>query len=203
MTRIKICGIQSLDIAQSAVDAGADCIGFVFAPSRRAIAPEQARFIAGAIPETIGKVGVFVNDTPETVAAIARTAMLTHIQLHGNEDPAQYRHIGLPIIKAMAVSPEGTLLEVPSEAADFILLDTQAAGQFGGTGKPFRWTDALAKQLNRPLFLAGGLNPENVTEALRVMKPYGVDVSSGVETNGIKSPERIRSFIEEVRQCPY
>jgi len=203
MIKVKICGIQTPEAATAAVEAGASYLGFVFAKSRRYVDPLKVKeIIENCVPEGIGCIGVFVNDPPDVVAAIAREAGLTHIQLHGQENPDDYRFIGLPIIKAVPVSAEGALQAELKGEADFYLLDTQTKGQFGGTGQPFDWSEELLKPFEKPCFVAGGLNPENIRSAVSILKPFAVDVSSGVETDGVKSPDKIHAFMKEVQQCP-
>lgn len=200
MTRIKICGIKSLEVAQAALAYGADYLGFVFAEGKRTVSPELVSGILKGLPAKTRTVGVFLNQSPETVAAIARIAGISHIQLHGEEDPLAYCFIGLPIIKAIPVTPAGQVQNTPIIGSLYGLLDTRLPGQTGGTGTPFNWEAARNNSLELPCFLAGGLNAANVREAITILKPYGVDVSSGVETEGTKNPELIRRFIEQIRR---
>lgn len=200
MPRIKICGIKDVETARAAVAYGTDYLGFVFAAGKRFVSPELVRSILQELPAGILSVGVFLNQTPEEVAAFSRTAGISHIQLHGEEVPQAYRFIGLPIIKAIPVTPEGTVVIPRLTGGHYGLLDTRLPGRSGGTGIPFNWEAARNQLLPLPCFLAGGLTPANVREAIGILSPYGVDVSSGVERNGVKSPELIRQFIEEIRR---
>lgn len=200
MTRIKICGIKDLETAKAALAYGADYLGFVFAGGKRHVEPDHVSSILSGLSVACFSVGVFLNQPPEAVAKIAQQSGITHIQLHGEEDPEDYVFIGLPIIKAIPVTPEGLVLKTQLNQCSFGLLDTRLPDQNGGTGTPFRWSSARNQLPEIPCFLAGGLNASNVREAITVLSPYAVDVSSGVEENGIKSPELIRQFIEKIRR---
>ncbi|SHE74697.1 phosphoribosylanthranilate isomerase [Desulfofundulus australicus DSM 11792] len=204
MVRIKICGITDISGALAAAEAGADALGFVFAPSPRCITPVEARLICRELPPFITRVGVFVDAPLEEVRAVADYCGLDVIQLHGNEPVDYCRAVGRRVIKAFRVGGE---LKIDPQAvsgypADAILLDTFVAGRKGGTGQPFDWHLAAGLKLPRPLILAGGLTPENVGRAVELVRPYGVDVSSGVEMEGRpgkKDPEKIRRFIAAAR----
>jgi len=226
MTWVKICGNTNLADANAAVAAGADALGFIFAESPRRIAPAEARQIIEKLPATVEKVGVFVNETPARMHEIIAEAGLTAVQLQGDEttDIAGElkrlcsRRRPLHIFKALGVAKgiEGILREFTASACiDGILLDSfaaRAAGHAdssektarGGTGKTFDWKRAaafvpgLAKQ--RRVIIAGGLSPENVSEAIHLLSPWGVDVCSGVEERpGRKDPDKIREFVRAVR----
>ena len=197
---IKICGIRSLAAAQTAQEAGADLIGFVFAASRRQIDLASASRICKSVAGP-GKVGVFVNQPLAEVKAIAEQCPLDFIQLHGDE-PAEYRsNLNRPLIRAVRVGPDFDLSMLETEPGSWLLLDSFVAGQQGGTGIPFDWLAAskLIGQSQHKLFVAGGLNAANVTEAVRILRPDGIDVSGGVETDGVKDPEKIRQFIAAAR----
>ena len=198
---VKICGITSFEAAVAAEKAGADLIGFVFAPSRRQISVTQAAVIAQSVPK-VGKVGVFVNSPLADVQEIAEVCKLEFVQLHGEESPDYCRNIGVPVIKAFQVGADFAVHKISSYYVEQILLDTLAAGQVGGTGKAFDWQQGadLIAQIHQPVLVAGGLTPDNVGEAIRLMKPQGVDVSGGVETGGSKDNEKIRQFIQAVRR---
>lgn len=205
---IKICGVRDERAAQAAASAGADAVGFMFySQSRRFIEPAQAAAIGLDLPRRLKRVGVFVNASLADISAAAETARLDWIQLHGEETPelcAAVRHaVGLPVVKAFRVSDRTSLLRLKTYDADYFLLDTARPGRFGGTGEPFDWSLArLAREelaLPGPVILAGGLSPANVAAALAAARPYGVDVSSGVETGGCKDPVKIREFVEAVR----
>lgn len=202
--RIKICGITSVGDAEAAVRAGADALGFMFyEPSPRRIAlPAAAEIIAG-VPPTIATVGVFVDPSPEFVReAIERTRINT-LQFHGDESPAFCAGFGLKTLKAFRLRDLETLAELPAHKASAWLLDSYVAGTPGGSGRTFNWDLAVeAKKLGRPIFLAGGLTPENVGEAIRRVGPFGVDVSSGVESApGRKDPARVAEFVVRAREA--
>lgn len=200
MTRIKICGIKDTVTAQAALTYGADYLGFVFAGGKRHMQADQVRAILAELPSGIQAVGVFMNQSPEAVAEMARQSGITHIQLHGEENPADYIFIGRPIIKAIPITPEGTVIETSLARCNYGLLDTRLPDQTGGTGTPFNWSVARNTIPSIPCFLAGGLSPSNVREAIEILSPYAVDVSSGVEKDGVKSPELIRQFIQQIRR---
>lgn len=196
--KVKICGICDLEDALNAVQAGADALGFVFAPSKRRIDPEQAYEIITRLPPFIAKVGVFVNPGLQEVLDIASKTGLDTIQLHGEETPdfCSYLKSRYKVIKAYSGEGDFSLLEKFN--ADAFLLDTPVQGMYGGTGKVFNWRQA-ADFKQGTLILAGGLNPENVREAISITKPYAVDVSSGVETDGKKDFYKINTFIRRVK----
>jgi len=213
MTRVKICGITEESHALAAVEAGADFIGLVFAPSSRRITPAKAYEIASAVKKnsnTTKVVGIFVNAPQSMVNKVADFCGLDWIQLSGDESWEYCRDVIKPIIKAIPVeqqSPEEIYTKLSAggkllSTQRFItLLDSQANGKYGGTGLTFDWE--IAQQVARrfPVIIAGGLNSENVAQAIELVAPWGVDVSSGVEVNGIKSPAKIRAFIEAVRRA--
>lgn len=203
-TRIKICGITSLDDALAAARAGADAIGFVFyGPSPRNIEPAHARVIAAALPPFVTTVGLFVNASPEAVRATLETVPIDLLQFHGAEDPEFCSRFGRPYIRAMALAPGVDLLQ---SAANFahargILVDAFVPGVHGGTGVTADWS-AIPSDLPLPLILAGGLTPENVTAAVRAVRPWAVDVSSGVErAKGIKDHDKMLAFVRGVRDA--
>ena len=207
MVHVKICGIRHAEDATAAVEAGASLLGFNFwSGTPRYISPaEAAHIIEGlqaAVPREIRTVGVFVDEAPERLLAIASQAGVGAIQLHGSESPEYLERLGpLPKIKAIKVSndfqPEQLLLY---RAANAFLLDGFVAGMHGGTGTSFDWSLAEKTTAYGKIILAGGLNPDNVGMAVRQVRPWGVDVCSGVEiTPGKKDPRRIREFIQAVR----
>lgn len=200
MVWVKICGLRDTETALFAARAGADAVGFVFAPGPRQVTPEQARAISAALPSSVLKIGVFVDAPLPRVQEIARYCRLDAVQLHGTESPAYCRAVGRPVIKAFSVGA-GHMPEMPGNyEVEAILLDTYVPGCTGGTGKTFDWS--LTQKLKCPqrVILAGGLNAANVQEAIRVARPYGVDVSSGVETNGQKDKEKIWEFIKKAKE---
>lgn len=200
MVWVKICGLTDLKTALFVAGAGADAIGFVFAPGRRQISPDLARVISRALPSFVMKIGVFVNAPLSEVQNIARYCQLDAVQLHGTESPGYCRSVGWKTIKAFSVGGGLSLKTINDFSVDAVLLDTYVSGRAGGTGETFDWE--IAKELNcaRPLILAGGLTPANVAGAVRAVQPYGVDVSSGVETDGKKDRKKIRQFIKMVKE---
>lgn len=204
MTRVKVCGITNLDDALAALEAGADMLGFNFyTRSPRYISPIEARGIIERLPEGISSVGVFVNElTPAEVERIAREAGLSTIQLHGDETPEYCRSLrGLTTIKALRVGADYNVESAVAYQTDAVLLDAYVQGERGGTGHTFDWSLATLTRERVPrLFLAGGLNPGNVAAAVAAVRPYAVDVCSGVETApGRKSPGLLRRFAEQVK----
>lgn len=197
---IKICGITTIEAAHVAVQAGATMIGFVFAPSNRRISVDQAKEIIQSLPQSVDqsveKVGVFVNESVHHMQSIAKKVGLTMFQLHGEESVEDMQKMTYPIIKAVSIDHINKIT-IQGYPPDFYLIDSPPAQFKGGTGTPFDWS-ILEK--NTPLLqdfiVAGGLTPENVHEAIIRTKCTGVDVSSGVETNGIKDHKKIRSFIQ-------
>ena len=202
MTLVKICGITNLNDAHAAVAAGADVLGFNFyKPSPRYIAPQSAREIIDQLPDSILTVGVFVNEeSPEAVKAIANTSGVKALQLHGDESPDYCRALN-SVIKTLAVSGSFDFEQLEAYEVDAIMLDTKDNRLRGGTGRVFDWS--IAQRVSRlvpKLYLAGGLSPENVGEAVALVQPYAVDACSSLEQKpGIKDHERIRVFIDQVR----
>ncbi|MBC1962824.1 phosphoribosylanthranilate isomerase [Listeria welshimeri] len=197
---VKICGLKKAVDVQAAVENGADMIGFVFAKSKRQVTIEQAHELAKNIPTNIKKVGVFVNPTEEELTAAIKGVPLDIVQLHGQEPISQAERTDAEVIKAFPVK-EGKLPDNISDYKNaYILLDAPAEEYEGGSGKTFDWdkinSDVLLKN---KLIIAGGLNAENVQEAIHRFEPYGVDISSGVETNGEKDPEKIEIFIKTAK----
>ncbi|GGB47594.1 phosphoribosylanthranilate isomerase [Virgibacillus dakarensis] len=197
---VKICGITTQEAANTAVQAGADFIGFVFAPSKRRITPAKAATIAATLPSTVKKVGVFVNESLEEVKKIVEQVGLDYIQLHGDETPEYAKILDIPIIKAFSVNPEN-LAAIKTYPCDYYLLDSPKGANRGGNGTTFDW-DLLAKVNLEPekIILAGGLHPDNVQDAIAAARPAGVDVSSGVETDGQKDLAKIKQFITNVKR---
>lgn len=204
MTRVKICGLQTIEHALGAVEAGANALGFVFAPSSRRVTPETARTIIQNLPPFVSTVGVFVDEDPKVVDHIARFCSLDMLQLHGSESPDYCRRFGARrVIKALRISDRNSLDKAEGYRGFSLLLDTYVPGAQGGTGKTFDWSLAREAKVFGPVILAGGLNPGNVTQAVREADPFAVDVSSGVETDGVKDPVKMRKFIDELRRCRY
>ncbi|MCX7722094.1 MAG: phosphoribosylanthranilate isomerase [Verrucomicrobiae bacterium] len=201
--RVKICGITSLADALAAVEAGADALGFMFyVRSPRYIRPELAAEISERLPGYVTRVGVFVDAPAESVKAVLGVCRLDLLQFHGDEPPEYCRQFGVPTMKAFRMRDADSLRALPMYDTEFWLLDAYVPGLPGGTGEVFNWQLAVAaKSLGRPFFLAGGLTPDNVAEAVRLVRPYGVDVSSGVESApGKKDPAKLRAFVWAAKQ---
>jgi phosphoribosylanthranilate isomerase len=196
----KVCGITRLADALHAVQHGATALGFVFWPdSPRYIAPDRAATIVRELPPTITAVGVFVNQPVDAIARVAALAGIATIQLHGDE-PAQYATtLGWPVWRAMSLADvKGTLETWPLDTT--ILLDAHDPVRRGGTGQPIDWAQAADVARLRRVVLAGGLTPENVQQAIARVRPFGVDVSSGVEeAPGVKNPDKVAQFLERAR----
>ncbi|MEW6727143.1 MAG: phosphoribosylanthranilate isomerase [Bacillota bacterium] len=199
MVRVKICGIRDEITAQAAVEAGADALGFVFAPSPRRIEPEAARAIIAGLPPFVCAVGVFVDAPAEAVRAIAARCGLQVLQFHGNEPPDYCTSFDRPVIKALRFCGPDDLARIRGFDVRAVLVDTFVPGQAGGTGRALDWAKLRGLDWPRPLVLAGGLTPENVASAVAAVRPWAVDVSSGVETGGAKDHEKIRAFIRSAK----
>jgi phosphoribosylanthranilate isomerase len=201
-TRIKICGLTSPDAARAAVEAGADAIGLVFAASPRQLSIEQAATVAAAVPPPVGRIGVFVDADPDFVALAVQRCALTAVQLCGSETPETCSAMPVPVIKVLGVGTDfGWEVAEPYRGhAAALLLDTYNPTKAGGTSQTFDW-QALGDPPDwAPVFVAGGLNAENVGRAIAALHPFAVDVSSGVESSpGIKNPERMAAFCAAVR----
>ena len=198
MTKIKLCGLTRPCDIEWANALTPDYIGFVFAKkSRRYVSPEIARVLHDKLSPAIQAVGVFVNEAPENVAALLNEGVIDIAQLHGSEDEDYIKTLRAltdkPLIKAFRIDGPADLEKARQSSADHILLDNGA----GGTGRAFDW--ALLKDFERPYFLAGGLGPENVAQAIKVLHPYAVDVSSGVETDGVKDVLKMTAFVNAAR----
>jgi len=204
MTRVKICGITRVEDGLAAAHAGADAIGLVFVgKSPRHATPEQAREIARALPPFVSTVALFVNPTAAEVEAVLKTVRPDVLQFHGEEPPAFCRSFGVPYLKAFRVRPGVDLLQFTAlyAHAQGWLLDAWSEAAHGGTGEHFDW-DLIPLDLPRPTVLAGGLAPANVAEAVRKVRPWAVDVSSGVESSkGIKDAAKIAAFMKEVNHA--
>ena len=203
MVKVKVCGIKEPGDALVAADAGADAIGLVFAESPRRVSVEEAQEVTAALPEGILKVGVFVDAEPEEVLRIAEVVGLDYAQLHGDEDPetvAAIRGSGLGVIKALRVRNAEVLAAVERYEADLFLLDAWSVKARGGTGERFDWGLATSLKGRDNILVSGGLNPENVREAIEFFEPYGVDASSSLEERpGKKDGERVRRFVSAAK----
>ena len=199
--RVKICGITRLEDLRAAVAAGADALGFVFARrSLRRLEPANAAALVQKVPAFVSRVGLFMDQEAAEVRRILGQVPLNLLQFHGQEDAAFCRQFGLPYIKALGMGSGPSLASAEQEFADAasLLLDSHRAGEVGGTGQTFDWAAIPALQL--PLVLAGGLDPANVREAVRRVRPWAVDVSSGVEdAPGVKNVAKMRTFISEAK----
>ena len=199
--RVKICGLTNLEDARVAIDAGAHALGFIFfAGSPRHVTPPAAARIISQLPPFVSKVGVFVNESFDSILQVSRTTGIDAIQLHGDETPElceALKREGLKVIKAFRMKDQSSLPSVQSFSVSAFLLDSYVPGQLGGTGAKFNWDLAIqAAAFGTPIILAGGLVPENVRDAVAKVAPYGVDVSSGVESApGTKDHAKVRAFI--------
>ncbi len=199
MTKVKICGITREEEAQWAVEAGADAVGFVFADSKRRIDVETAAQVSALLPPHVLKIGVFVNESKENLKEIFKAVNLDYVQLHGDESVSFCQDLNLPFIKAISIKEKEDINGILHYPSEMILLDSGKGPHRGGNGTTFNWDYAEALSLPQQLILAGGLNPENVREAITKVRPYMVDVSSGVETDGKKDQMKIESFILKVK----
>jgi phosphoribosylanthranilate isomerase len=202
--KVKICGITNLADGLAAAEAGADALGFVFcAQSPRLIAPESAAEIIRQLPPYVVKVGLFVNAPEDDVLHTIAVCGLNVLQFHGDESPEYCLQFGLMTMKAFRIRDAESLNHLEKYPTDAWLLDAYTPGKLGGTGHAFDWSLAVeARGRGRPIFLAGGLNPGNVAEAVRQVRPYGVDVSSGVEAApGRKDHDKVRAFIRAAKSA--
>lgn len=201
MTKVKICGLKEQQHVRAAVEAGADAIGFVFAPSKRQISIEQAHQLAKDVPEEVLKIGVFVNPSVEELRAAVEGVPLDYVQFHGEETPEFIRQQGYPAIKALSVRDKEDVCAAANYNVDYYLFDAPGTDFKGGSGHTFDWTLLEMAGIPRDkLILAGGLKAENIAEAVSLVSPYMVDVSSGVETDGIKDGAKINAFIQAVKK---
>ena len=200
--KVKICGITNLADAQAAIEAGADALGFMFYEgSPRYLSTEAAAAISRQLPPSVLKAGVFVNAPEQAVRSAVAACGLDLLQFHGDEPPDYCQQFGVKTMKAFRIRDLESLRTLPDYKTDVWLLDAYTPERLGGTGETFDWDLALeAQKFGRPIFLAGGLTPENVADAVRRVRPYGVDVSGGVESvPGKKDHDKIRKFIATAR----
>ena len=192
MTKVKICGLSTKEAVETAVSAGTDYIGFVFAPSKRQVTLEQAAELAKLIPVNVKKVGVFVSPSRAELLEAVDKVGLDFVQVHGQVVDKLFENLPCGSIQAVQVDGNG---HVPNSQADYLLFDAPIAG----SGQTFDWGQLDTTELAQPFFIAGGLNEDNVARAIQHFSPFAVDVSSGVETDGQKDHEKIRRFIERVK----
>lgn len=201
MTKIKICGIKTENDCLILNEVLPDFAGFVFAKSKRQIDKQTAKKLKHLLNKKIQTVGVFVNESPEIVFDLANDKTIDIVQLHGDEDESYMLYlktkIHCPIIKAIRVKNSQQILDAQDFPSDYLLFDTYTDKAYGGIGECFEWS--LIPKNIKPFFLAGGLTPENVSDAIKICNPYCVDVSSGVENCGEKSKEKIINFVNRVR----
>lgn len=216
MVKVKVCGITNLDDAKASVETGADAIGFIFAKSPRRVSVDEVKKIVFSLPPFIIKVGVFVNEVPSLICKIAKDCLLNVIQLHGEEIPEFCKEISsnFPVIKSIRVRNINDIkvLGAYKEFSSAFLLDTFVEGKkgreitYGGSGKTFNWDFCKdVKEFKKQIILAGGLNQNNVREAILKVKPYAVDVSGGVEKRapeglGKKDHKKLKEFIKIVKE---
>lgn len=200
-TIIKICGLTNLDDTLDAIDCGADLLGFNFYPdSSRYIDPNEAADILQEIPGGVGKVGIFVNADPQLVSDVAIELELDFLQFHGDEPPAYCNTFGRPWYKAFRLQEENDLKNIPAYESEWLLVDSYVEKAFGGTGVVSNWDLARQAKAHGKLFLSGGLKPENIEMALGSVRPYAVDVASGVESSpGKKDAPKMEEFVRRVR----
>jgi phosphoribosylanthranilate isomerase len=202
---VKICGITNLADAEVAAEAGADALGFVFYPrSPRFLDLEKARHLLPKLPGGIMKVGVFVDEPIDLLTGYIEELPLDYVQLHGTEQPDYCDRLSVEVIKGLRIGSRDDIRAVPKYRVSYYLLDTLVEGLPGGTGKAFDWEIAVEarENLGVPILLSGGLNPQNVGDAVRRVRPAGVDVSSGVEASpGRKDHKKVKDFIGNAREA--
>lgn len=204
MVKVKICGIKTLQDVEIVNRQKSDFTGFVFYPlSKRYVSLITARSLKAKLNKKIKSIGVFVNAPPEEIAAAAELGIINMVQLHGDETNAYIAELRkictLPIIKAVRVREEADIKKAAFYNCEYFLFDTYSTASYGGTGRQFDTQLLKGVKINKPYFLAGGLNAGNVRSALKCLKPYAVDVSGGVETGGSKDEIKIKNFIKQVK----
>lgn len=201
-TIIKICGLTREEDVQAVVEAGVEAVGFVFTESPRRISIEAAIRLVGYVPPGVLRVGLFLDQAREEIARVVEAVPLDVLQFHGRESEQQCRVYNLPWLKAVAMEHADSAIQAERKypGAMGLLLDSHKAGQRGGSGKVFDWS--ISRPVTKPIWLAGGLNVGNVGRAIRLVKPYAVDVSSGVEAApGIKDASKVMAFVKAVRKA--
>lgn len=201
--KVKICGLKRAQDIECVNRLLPDYIGFVFAKTKREVTEQQAAQLKAMLNPQIKAVGVFVNAEIDKIVRLAESRTIDVIQLHGDEDAAYCERLRLqtelPIIKAVRVKDAGSFENLQAYPCDYLLFDTYNKGQYGGTGKRFDLALVADEKINKPYFIAGGLEAANVADVLKNSNAFAVDVSGGVETEGLKDPEKIAAFIAEVR----
>lgn len=202
--KVKICGIRRMEDVDYLNETMPDFAGFVFADTRRQVTPEQAWELRQRMDRRIKAFGVFVNAPAETVCRCVRDGSIDAVQLHGDETEEYIRTLrtalDVPVIKAVRTRQAADILAADALPCDYLLLDTYSPSQYGGTGRAFAW-DIIPEKLSHPYFLAGGLNEGNIREAIRRVPCFGVDISGGVETDGVKDRQKMKTIINIVRAC--
>ena len=199
--RVKICGLTRVEDVKSAIEAGADAVGFVFTRSPRRISVETATRLVNYVPKGVLRVGLFLNQDRSEIRKVVSSVPLDVLQFHGSETEQECNAFGLPWLKAVAMENAESARQAERDFPNAmgLLLDSHTAGKRGGSGNVFDWT--LSRPLSMPVWLAGGLNADNVARAIRIVRPFAVDVSSGVEVSpGIKDTTRMTAFINAVRE---
>ena len=200
--KIKICGLTRVEDVQAAVEAGADAIGFVFTASPRRISIDKAIELSTYVPGGVLRVGLFLDQDRSEIESVTGSVPLDILQFHGNETEQECDRFKLPWLKAVAMENAESVKQAEQNfpGAAGLLLDSHSKGKRGGSGKSFDWS--FSRSIEKPVWLAGGLNADNVTRAIQTVRPYAVDVSSGVESEpGIKDPTRLKAFVKAVRQA--
>lgn len=203
-TRIKICGLTRVEDVAAAVACGADALGFIFASSPREVTADQVAMLCADVPPLVARVGIFVDEDPEVIEETVRVAGLTTVQFSGGESPEACAMVSVPLLKVLSVGTDfvWSSAEPYRGQAAALLLDTYVTGKAGGTARTFAWSDVGKPPGWAPIFVAGGLNPENVGAAIAALGPFAVDVSSGVETSpGVKDAQFIAAFCAAVRRA--
>lgn len=202
MSKIKICGLSRPEDILAVNEYLPDYIGFVFSKSRRRVTAEQAHRLKEKLSPKIEAAGVFVNEPISFIAGLVEKGIIDLAQLHGDEDEAYIQslkqEVSCPIIKAVRVQSKEQIIEAQRLPCDYLLYDTYSKNAYGGTGDRFSW-DMIPKNMSMPFFLAGGINESNAPQAVKEVRPYCIDVSSGVETDGVKDKEKIKQIINIVR----
>lgn len=202
MVKLKFCGLSRKEDILAVNELLPDYIGFVFAPSKRQVTPDLAKELKCLLRPEIKSVGVFVNAKAEFITGLCREKVIDLVQLHGNETEEYIARlkeaVSQPVIKAVRVQSTADITEASQSSADYLLLDTYRKGQYGGVGETFDWS--LIPAITKPFFLAGGLKEENIRQALAACRPFALDLSSGIETAGVKDKEKMKNILEIMRR---